>query len=45
MVNRLTGKGSLEGYFESERAVFDAWPDLSDLFAIEEQPLAFNEVR
>jgi len=45
MVNRLTGKGSLEGYFESEREAFDTWPDLADLFAIEEQPLAFNEVR
>ena len=33
MVNRLTGKGSLEGYFESEGEAFDAWPDLADLFA------------
>ena len=44
-VNRLTGKGSLEGYFETEQEALEAWPGLADLFADPEPPLVFSEVR
>ena len=42
VVNRLTGEGALEGYFEEEKQAHTSWRDLADLFEGDEAAAPFS---
>ncbi len=43
-VNRLTGEGSLVGYFKTEQEALNVWPDLADLFPSLEPMFAYDDI-
>ena len=42
VVNRLTGEGALEGYFDNEAEAMDAWQTIRNVLVPEEAKLAFQ---